>query len=268
MNQQQIDWPSAKVVRVNALAQESVALRCSVAANPLGQNTILQIEWFKDGRKLSQPSSHISAATSSNGGGGGSSKQQATISRSTSRLLIERANHLHMPQAAAAAASTTSGRGGGVGGAGNQLAPGSKLTGSSWLSIGAPLNKSDSGNYTCQFKLIPAPPTSGSGGVQTTHPNQSPARNEVVRITSGQANQTVQVNVIEGKLSSGECSVSSENASVERRRRIQFCWPSKQVRCAHVDRRPLSRAGGGGIPVMQTCRRAPVDLAMAGHVDE
>lgn len=193
--QQQIEWaPNGWLAKVQAATDSELSLRCSVAANPLGQNTILQIEWLKDGRKLQQPA-QISSS---------SNKQQA----SKSRLQIERANHLHMPLvgASASAAAPASGNKNGP----NQLVSGSKLIGSSWLSI-SPLNKSDSANYTCQFKLIPAPP-SNTGG-QTTHPNaahhqtfssssSSSMRNEI-RITSGQANQTIQVNVIEGKRTSG-----------------------------------------------------------------
>lgn len=222
-NQQpQIEWPNAGLAKVNSAAESELVLRCSVAANPLGQNTILQIEWLKDGRKLAQQSSSSAQISQM------ANKQQAG-GNGKPRLHIERANHLHMPLASS---SSSSGQLGAKNG-GNQLASGSKLIGSSWLSISS-LNKSDSANYTCQFKLIPAPPSgqtataaAAAAAPIATHPanhQQQPfggypaARSELIRITSGQANQTVQVDVIEGKPRTKRSAIVAV--------KIQFCLGS------------------------------------------
>lgn len=113
-----------------------------MAANPWpADNTIVQIEWLKDGRKLAD--------------------------QTKAGPLIERANLLHMSRPGQAASQ-------------NQLAPGSKLIGSSSLTI-LQARAADSGAYSCQFRLVPA---------------SSP---QPARIVAGQANQTIQVNVIEGE---------------------------------------------------------------------
>lgn len=139
-------------MRVERLGRFS--LRCTVAANPSpSDNTIVQIEWLKDGRKLANQSAQSS-------------------SKSPGRLLIERANLLHM---AAKSPATSQ----------NQLALGSKLIGSSSLTV-SQATQADSGAYSCHFRLVPAPLPAGQ-------------QHQVARVTSGQANQSIQVNVIEGE---------------------------------------------------------------------
>lgn len=157
-----------------------MVLRCSVAANPLAQNTILQIEWHKDGKKLSAGPSVANAA----------SQRQLEP-----RIQIEKANHLHMPLSQSGQLSQVdfaSGLPRQQQSNQNQLAANSKLIGSSTLTVSA-LSKSDSGLYSCHFKLIPAPINGASNRVQTQQQQQQ------IKITSGRANQTMHVIVIEGK---------------------------------------------------------------------
>ena len=117
-------------------AGASTLLRCFVAANPLAQNQILQIEWLKDGRRL------LSAAN------------QAGPAGVRQRLQIEKANHLHMGSEPSAAVPAS-----------RRQRPGRLLTSSS-LTI-RQASKSDAGLYNCQFKLIPTPSAGqGSAGAQ------------------------------------------------------------------------------------------------------
>lgn len=149
-----LDQPASPAKRLRVDQHGRFSLRCTVAANPSpSENTIVQIEWLKDGRKLANQSA-------------------ISTSKSPGRLLIERANLLHM-----AAKSATSQ---------NQLTLGSKLIGSSSLTVSQAL-ASDSGAYSCHFRLVPAPLSAGQQP-------QPPAQ-----VTSGQANQSIQVNVIEGE---------------------------------------------------------------------
>lgn len=198
-------------------------LRCSVAANPLAQNTILQIEWLKDGRKLTTPSPPQMTTNAI--------RQEQPLQQ---RIQIERANHLHMPAtvqigqlefvsglstmaAAAGSFGSTSLSGPSLAGSqsnrpksanGNQLAASSKLIASSSLTINA-ISKQDSGLYSCRFKLIPAPsnwapPSKEASQIHhQQHPlqqsQQQQQQQQQIKITSGKAKQTIQVNVIEGK---------------------------------------------------------------------
>lgn len=174
-------------------------LRCWVSANPLSKSAIVQIDWLKDGRKLTSSA------------GSNASQQTNNNNNRHRQLTIERANHLHIPtatqqtqldfiasqSAAAASSSATT-----VNAArllptttttttGNQLVAGSKLISSSLLTISA-LTKSDSGLYSCQFKLIPTP------YVQSLNTSSS-SQQQPIRITSGQAASGITLSVIEGK---------------------------------------------------------------------
>lgn len=164
-------------------------LRCNVAANPLAQNTILQIEWLKDGRKLT--TAPVTTPNNNN-------QQQQLQSRT---IQIERANHLHMPAASQIGhfefVSGLSGSQSRQKSAanGNQLAASSKLIASSSLTINA-ISRQDSGSYSCHFKLIPAP---SNWTPSKEASNQQHQQQQQIRITSGKAAQSIQVNVIEGK---------------------------------------------------------------------
>jgi len=140
-----LEWAQAAGFPQRLEEGAKLHLRCLVAANPLAQNTILQIEWLKDGRRLA----------------------------SSQRLQVEKANHLHMPPPQQQA---------------DQLAGASKLLAASSLSVERLDANEDSGLYTCHFKLIPAPSSA-----------RNPQQQAQLKIISGQANQTIQVNVIEGK---------------------------------------------------------------------
>lgn len=175
-------------------------LKCTVASNPLNQNTILQIDWLKDGRKI-QASSNSSAALN-----------QSRLQR----LSIEKTNHLHMPQSQLQPDAGPT--------AAKLLVSNSKLIGISSLSIKS-LGKSDSGQYTCQFKLIPAP----GGGQQTQGQQQfasaaTTGQSQPIRITSGQANNSLKVTVIEGKFLHAKLQRRMASARLSALTEIEFGW--------------------------------------------
>lgn len=184
---------------------DQLVLRCNVAANPLAQNTILQIEWFKDGRKLTTTPPSPTTGSNNNQHRSQEQQQQQQQLFSGRSLQIERANHLHMPASSQIGQlEFVSGLSGSPSrqkssASENQLAASSKLIASSSLTINA-ISRQDSGSYSCHFKLIPAPsnwtPSKEAGAASS--PNQQQQQQQI-RITSGKANQTIQVNVIEGK---------------------------------------------------------------------
>ena len=186
-------------------------LRCLVGANPLLQNTILQIEWLKDGRRIqiAPPPLSVTAAA-------GQQQQH----QHEARILIEKANHLHIPLLAGAGSgqhqhqaelsrldlfrSSYGGSGGDVHQSGPQFPPptSGRLLASSSLTIGS-LNKSDAGLYSCQYKLIPAPST-GNQHHQAKAASQlqiqlQQQQQQQMKIVSGQASQSIKLTVIEGK---------------------------------------------------------------------
>lgn len=187
------------------------SLKCSVAANPLAQNTIIQIDWFKDGKRLSSSS----PATLN----GSILAQQQLNKQAANRIHIERSNHLHMPNqqqqvgplgGESFQSANTNNKAKQLNTIGNQLVASSKLLAVSSITIKF-AQKSDSGIYVCQYKLIPAPGgTTNSIPLNTvaaaaTVPIQSNAnlmlqQQQQIRITSGQANNTIQVNVVEGNV--------------------------------------------------------------------
>lgn len=181
-------------------------MRCLVGANPLLQNMIVQIEWLKDARRL----------TSVNG----------TAARPTGRLQIERANHLHMPMHGAGQQPTGESEWAHFGG----LASSARLLAASTLTI-QPLAETDAGLYSCQFKLIPAPSTAGTGPPQQValgpanasapfqfqflqqpppHQQQLPGVLATHRIISGQSSQAIQLTVIEGKFGGADQRLRQE----------------------------------------------------------
>lgn len=215
-NEEERDSELKRSLLVSIEQGDQLVLRCSVAANPLAQNTILQIEWLKDGRKLTTPPPPPLMTTNA--------------IRQEQRIQIERANHLHMPatvqigqlefvsglsnMAATGSFGSTSVSRPSLGSQtnrqksanGNQLAASSKLIASSSLTINA-ISKQDSGLYSCHFKLIPAPsnwapPSKEASQIhhqQQPQQSQQQQQQQQIKITSGIAKQTIQVNVIEGK---------------------------------------------------------------------
>lgn len=158
---------------MSAELRSHTRLLCHVGANPLAQSSILQIEWLKDGRRMA-------AQTSDN----------------QSRIQIERANHLHMPALLLGGGETS----GAAFDAGKSL----RLHASSVLTIRS-LQRSDSAAYSCQYKLIPTPATGGVGQQQS---GAATGQHTTPRITSGQANQTIQLDVIEGEYCRLLCCVA------------------------------------------------------------
>lgn len=203
-----------QIGRLKVGSGERLTLRCHVAANPLIQNTILQIDWFRDGKKLAAQPPALGPTASAPALSG---TQQKASSSSSSGPQIEKTNHLHMPVIDplvltfasnnkllnGASGSNGSGRGIQVARLPANFFPppaSTKLLATSLLNIQA-ASKLDSANYSCQYKLIPAPPVSALLVQQQNQQQQYQQLQSQIRITSGQANQTIQVQVIEGKLS-------------------------------------------------------------------
>lgn len=151
-----------------------MSLRCSVAANPVAHNSILQIDWLRNGQKL-DASAKKSTAMLDN------------------KLTIEKSSQLHLPTTQGGSISSDSNlqqldklRWA------NQLVASSKLMAASKLTI-SQVSGIHSGTYSCQFRLIPTP---------TQLTGQSSSDEQLLtagRISSGRANESIQVNVIEGK---------------------------------------------------------------------
>jgi len=186
-----------------------LSLSCHVGANPLGQHSIVQIEWLVNGRKvapsaLTSVSGHSSSAAARQQQSAEGAQYSSTHTLSTQhahtmqhslqhntqhsvQLHVDAANHLHMPSALPPALSDPL-----------ELGRSLRLHATSRLSLG-PVQRAHAANYSCQYKLIPtpaaAPPGLSPSGSTGAH-SQPAAR---VGITSGQANQTVQVTVIEGQ---------------------------------------------------------------------
>lgn len=202
--------------RLSGELGQRLQLRCFVGANPMLQNTIVQIDWLKDGRRLT-----TSSMSNSGGGGVGSTASASKLAR----IQIEKANHLHMPlasqqqleQLAASRLATNLGSAGfsdptseSSASGGLAVAANARLLTASSLTI-SDLAKSDAGAYSCQFKLIPAPSTSAglqqvaSGGqanvslASATLLFQQQQQQQQARIISGQSGHTIQLTVIEGK---------------------------------------------------------------------
>lgn len=169
---QLVKWaPDGKLARLSAEPAGQLSLRCHVAANPIAHNAILQIDWLKDGRPLAP--------------GAAGRQNQAT------RIKIEKSNHLHMPVVAG-------------GEPGHQQRPPAAGPAPGWPAAGrlmaasslaiSRLVRADSGAYSCQYKLIPAPGAGQSAGAQLAGRLGS----------AGQAGQSIQVNVAEGKCGAGQ----------------------------------------------------------------
>ena len=163
-----------------------------MGANPLLQNTIVQIDWLKDGRRLAA----------------------GNATRPT-RLQIEKANHLHMPLAGQQQQQQLDRLSLATGAAEqSHQHEAARLLFASSLTISA-LAKTDAGAYSCQFKLIPAPSSaaglqqvagasqsaanSSLSGAMAFHFQQQQQQQQSARLIAGQSGQTIQLVVTEGK---------------------------------------------------------------------
>lgn len=112
-----------ELVQVTRQQGERVRFRCLVAANPLPQATIVQVEWLKDSQRIDQLPVQA---------------QQA------GHFLIERANQLHMGSQPGQQKAS-------------ELLASSRLLDQSTLTLAELEPTIHSGHYSCHFRLIPTP---------------------------------------------------------------------------------------------------------------
>lgn len=156
------------VVQVDE-SQPQLTLKCLIGANPLGQASILNIEWLKDKQILQQQQQQT-----------GFNKQKDF------GYTIERANQLHMgasyvnqnkrflSQQNDQETLDSS-----------QLLTNSKLHAISSLIL-SPLEQASAGSYSCEYKIIPS----------AVVVNQNNNNNNIIK---GRSKQTIQVKVTEGE---------------------------------------------------------------------
>lgn len=161
------------VVQVDE-SQPQLTLKCLIGANPLGQASILNIEWLKDKQILQQQQ-----------------QQQTGINKQKDfGYTIERANQLHMgasyvnqnkrflSQQNDQETLDSS-----------QLLTNSKLHAISSLIL-SPLEQASAGSYSCEYKIIP------SAVVVNQNSNNNNNNNNIIK---GRSKQTIQVKVNEGE---------------------------------------------------------------------